>query len=391
MKTYDIIIYLSNNINLEEKPFKNWLSDFRKIEKDLKNTFIEEVKNMNYSEEVLKQVYKQSFKKMPFSKEHIFKNYEKNGYVLYPAKNPKQIEIICCKKDYKIFSSYWDETEIFNRETIYVFSFEKKENLIEELKNIYGDIEIYSIAGDIEGIERKSKEWDKNYVRAIYENKILDRDYIYFPAKNAKRLFVFFSSMGIDRYDRYSWYWDILENWDSDTACLFLKDDDFNYYVGTDLKPLNNTYFKIINHFISLNNLSKEQVFTIGGSMGGYGSVYYAISMELKGCIVGNLQSTRAGVQKHSFDNWRRAIKECGEQFIDLPDLVDRNYNKKLPCLYIEYSAYPADKFAAEVLIEAFKKNDSFVITNKNSGTEHNNIEYKKEHIEKAIALFEVI
>ncbi|WHP04459.1 hypothetical protein QLH32_10295 [Acinetobacter corruptisaponis] len=78
-------------------------------------------------------------------------------------------------------------------------------------------------------------KWDRNYVREKYGISMLGIDGIFFPAKKAKRLLVFFSSMGKDRYDRYSWFWDENENWE-ETSYLFLKDDSFHYFLGTDEK-----------------------------------------------------------------------------------------------------------------------------------------------------------
>lgn len=132
-------------------------------------------------------------------------------------------------------------------------------------------------------------KWDSKYVRGKYKVHMLGQHGIYFPCEKAKRLLVLFSSMGKDRYDRYSWFWQEDEHW-AETAYLFLKDDSFNYFLGDDEKPLTQTFRKIILHHMVLANVKEEQVFTVGGSMGGYAAIYYASLMQLNGAIVSNPQ-----------------------------------------------------------------------------------------------------
>lgn len=230
--------------------------------------------------------------------------------------------------------------------------------------------------------------FEKAYVREKYELKMLGRDLVFYPGKNPNYLYVFFSSMGYDKYDRYSWYWDETEEWNRDFACLFLKDDDFNYFVGTDEKGLKHTYMKIISHF--MKDISKENVFVVGSSMGGYAALYYSIILELKAAIVGNPQITRNAAEKHSLENWRRAIKECGSQFINITDLIDRNFDKKLPLVYFEYSSYPADKVAAEEFISVYSQYETTMFVKKRESKDHSSLFFKKEHLDKIIETFKV-
>ena len=112
------------------------------------------------------------------------------------------------------------------------------------------------------------KEWDRDYVREKYKVAMLGVEGVYFPCINAKRLMVFFSSMGKDRFDRYSWYWEKNEKWE-DTAYLFIKDDTFHYFLGTDDKPMKDSVRKVIAHYQELSNTTNEMTYTVGGSMGG--------------------------------------------------------------------------------------------------------------------------
>ena len=76
--------------------------------------------------------------------------------------------------------------------------------------------------------------WDKSYVRNKYSFSIDGCEILHYPARTPKRMMINFSSMGKDRYDRYSRYWDSLQKWDGDTVYLFFKDDSFKYYLGDD-------------------------------------------------------------------------------------------------------------------------------------------------------------
>ena len=94
-------------------------------------------------------------------------------------------------------------------------------------------------------------KWDRDYVREKYGYQMLGQHVIYYPSSTAKGLIVIFSSMGKDRFDRYSWFWSEDEEW-HDYAYLFIKDDSFKYFLGDDEKPLSQTFRKIITHHTEL-------------------------------------------------------------------------------------------------------------------------------------------
>ncbi|SOZ63383.1 hypothetical protein CBM2615_B140208 [Cupriavidus taiwanensis] len=229
-------------------------------------------------------------------------------------------------------------------------------------------------------------KWDSKYVREKYKVHMLGQHGIYFPCENAKRLLVLFSSMGKDRYDRYSWFWDEDEQWD-ETAYLFLKDDSFNYFLGDDEKPLTQTFRKIILHHMVLAGVKEDQVFAIGGSMGGYAAIYYASLMQLNGAIVSNPQLDYASARAHSFSNWERQIRKTGSQWYDLGEFIFKW--QRIPNIYIEYGNYRADRLAAERFIDAALEGPSLVIARKANWEGHTVDSLSKTTIESVVNFFE--
>lgn len=229
-------------------------------------------------------------------------------------------------------------------------------------------------------------KWDSKYVREKYKVHMLGQHGIYFPCENAKRLLVFFSSMGRDRFDRYSWFWQEDERW-TETAYLFLKDDSFNYFLGNDEKPLTQSFRKIILHHMALAGVKEDQVFTVGGSMGGYAAIYYASLMQLNGAIVSNPQLDYASTRAHSFSNWERQIRQVGSQWYDLGEFIFKW--PRIPNIYIEYGDYRADRLAAEKFIDAALEGPSLVIARKADWEGHTVDSLSKTTVESAIAFFE--
>jgi pimeloyl-ACP methyl ester carboxylesterase len=228
-------------------------------------------------------------------------------------------------------------------------------------------------------------EWNKDYVREKYKVHMLGQFGIYYPASRAKRLVVVFSSMGLDRYDRYSWFWAKDECW-TDTAYLFLKDDSFHYFIGTDEKPATQSFRKIISHFMGVAGVEKDAVFCVGGSMGGYASIYYAALMELNGAIVSNPQLDYKSARAHEFQNWERQIRETGTQWYDLKEFL---WKRKMPNVYLEYGNYPADRMAADEFAAQFVKGEGLLILRKTNWCSHTVNGLSKKTIENTILYFE--
>lgn len=235
---------------------------------------------------------------------------------------------------------------------------------------------------------RGEQAWDRDYVRSTYGGSDNGCDYIYYPAQHATRLVVGFSSMAHGRFDRYSRYWDPSQQWQGDTAYLFLKDERMSYYLGTDEQPMSSTVVRIITQFMSFNALDKQRVYTVGSSMGGYGALYYALQMGLGGAIVYAPQVTLAAMKAHGFRNWEKFAYATGQQWTDLDMMVHRV--KELPFLYLEYGHYPADRIAMTALLAALEPRDTLLVQRKMPWVEHTiDTALSKQAVDDTIAYFE--
>lgn len=240
----------------------------------------------------------------------------------------------------------------------------------------------------LDGKGRIHREWDSNYVRSEYFHIVDGCEFIYYPSKNPKRLILNFSSMGKNRFDRYSRYWDPSESWDSDAAYIFFKDDTFCYFLGTEENPKESTYFRIVRDFVNICSLRNEQVYTVGGSMGGYAAIFYALSLELGGAIVAAPQIDKRSMVAHKYNNWTKNSNQTGGNWRDLN--VYSYAFEKLPYLYIEYGKYPSDVLAAEGLIEVYKNKKSICICRKSSWSEHTVSQVlSKDLVDSVIDFFE--
>ncbi|MFD3248670.1 hypothetical protein [Rahnella aquatilis] len=233
---------------------------------------------------------------------------------------------------------------------------------------------------------KTSKEWDREYVREKYKVAMLGIEGIYFPCANAKRLMVFFSSMGKDRFDRYSWYWEKNEIWE-DTAYLFIKDDSFHYFLGTDDKPMKDSVRKVITYYQEQSNTNNELTYMVGGSMGGYAAIYFAFYTNARAAIVANPQISYKAARMHQFQNWERSIREMGSQWYDLDDF-SKKYDVK-PAIYIEYGNYMADKKGCESLISSLIEEECLLIIRKEKWEGHTVNSLFKKTIENAVFFFE--
>lgn len=131
MNTREIVAFVGENV--KEIPycaFEEWIKEYRLKEEDVIMKIPEEIKfNFPLKNEVLKLVYKYLYKKIPFSKEYVLKNYEKtvNGisYLFFPSKNPSKLVILFSglsgHKTYNRYSWYWDESEEWSSDTAYLF------------------------------------------------------------------------------------------------------------------------------------------------------------------------------------------------------------------------------------------------------------------------------
>lgn len=231
--------------------------------------------------------------------------------------------------------------------------------------------------------------FDRDYIFKKYESIHKDKPYLFFPALKAKKLLILFSGNGSHKtYNRYSWYWDEKELWDSqDTAYLFITDPDNTWYCGNEGDEDPSIYAEIINMKIKDLGIPRDSVYTIGGSMGGYAAVRYAIECELRGAISIHPQVNLSGVKKHHDREWEMKIKKAGTNFIALNDLVF--HKNKLPLLYIENGAYESDLVQVNDLLEEYRKKECLVIHRKTNSLEHKTNNPSKESIDSLIHFWE--
>lgn len=230
--------------------------------------------------------------------------------------------------------------------------------------------------------------FSKEYILKHYEHKsAAGLQYLLYPATAARRLVVLFSGIGPHKtYNRYSWYWDPTQRWEGDTAYLFINDLTHRWYVGDEAAPTRPAYRTLIQSVMKRFGLSPKQVFTVGGSMGGYGALLYAVEMGLGGAICVNPQLNAKSTARHRSGDWLPKIQSCGLNFTDADDLV--HLYDKLPPIYLEYCEYEADRDAAERLLDSLRQRAHFVLVKKVGRADHVTLSPKKDKVEALLALF---
>lgn len=233
--------------------------------------------------------------------------------------------------------------------------------------------------------------FSKAYILNKYEKSFDNIDYLIYPTcdKNrAKRLMIFFSGFsGRKTYNRFSWFWDETEKWEQDTVYLFLNDLSETWYVGTPEEPRFDTYIKIIDNVIKEYAISKNSVFTVGGSMGGYAAILFAFKMKLKGCVAVHPQITYKATRKYINDSWEQKIRACKHLFYDLTDYIFKTDHR--PLIYIEYGMAQTDIEACEEFINALQKNECLCIFRKSANPSHNTNNPSLETVKNLIYFFE--
>lgn len=216
-----------------------------------------------------------------------------------------------------------------------------------------------------------------------YKQSLFGKEVVYFRANNPKYLIICFTAMHHDRFDRVSWFY---ENgvWE-DTCYLFLQDNSFHYYLGSDTENDFSLYRRIIEHFFKQDKFLKRNTITLGSSMGGYAALYYAIEFAFGGAISAVPQLDRESANLHKFQNWVKFIFECGTQWKDMLDIIKEK--EKLPLIYLEYGNYEADKQTAHKFLNELKEKSSFYISRKIDENEHAML-FERENIILIIDLF---
>ncbi len=226
----------------------------------------------------------------------------------------------------------------------------------------------------------------KEYVLTHYQSEYEGLKYLHFPCNGiTKRLVVLYSGFSPrPTYNRFSWYWDESQTWEGDTVYLFLNDTDGSWYCGFEKDKMDN-YLELIKIIMNKYSLSNQEVFTIGGSMGGYGALLHGLKMNVKGIIAINPQVDALSASHHNDKTWTNNIKKAGENFKDIAGLLSESNSS----VYIEAGCYLADRNAIKSLSQSVTDRNGITLLNLHSAEKHNTSSPDKEQISILISLFE--
>ncbi len=219
------------------------------------------------------------------------------------------------------------------------------------------------------------------YVKSKYEHLMRGKQYLFFPAEKPTYLYIIFTSAVQNKYEMWSWFWNDVEVW-SDTAYLFLKDDDMCWYLGNDKCSFVEDYAQIIKDHITLTKVAQNNVFTIGGSMGGYAAIFYATVLGLGGAVAYNPQINKSSNSKRI----RFAIENTGDKWVNLDDLL-ASY-EKIPTISLLYGAYSKDFAAACDLLQVLKDKKTLVVFRHVDLKGHKGLKITKKYIEGDLSFF---
>lgn len=222
------------------------------------------------------------------------------------------------------------------------------------------------------------------YIKTKYAHTINGRECIFYPAANPKRLVISFGYAIAGRYAMWTWFWRKDEKW-TDTAYLFLKDDDLCWYLGNNAKPAFDDYCYMINYFVRLCGVPKDRVYTAGGSMGGYGAILFATILDFKGAIVDIPTVTRDIWQSYQPPNTTKIRSQ--DRWVDL-DAVLARY-KKVPLISLHHGRNKADVLAAHALMDVIIDRAPLIIYRTTSKSAHSVFTITKASLEADIAYME--
>ncbi len=201
-----------------------------------------------------------------------------------------------------------------------------------------------------------------SYIIQKYEKTMFEKPFLFYPAEKPKRLIIVFNGATKGKYSLFSWFWCDDEKW-SDTAYLFLRDDDLTWYLGNDAADYIPHFSEIINYHIKLCGIEPASVFTLGSSMGGYAAIFYATLLGLGGVIAINPQVDKASASKFY------GISRAGSRWRDLNEVVAGF--EKVPNIALIYSYCPKDVPAANVLLDAFKEKFASITIRRHASIQH--------------------
>ncbi len=213
------------------------------------------------------------------------------------------------------------------------------------------------------------------YVKKKYEHTMHGIDYLLYPAKKPKQLWVLFNG-ATPRYTMWSWFWRDDESWD-DVAYLFLKDDDVRWYLGSVESPKTAIYRDIITSVMQSLGIDSSQICTIGHSMGGYAALYYGLKLSAACMYVFRPQVTwDAAISYYS-------VKKLRDIWVDIDKLV--HAQSKVPCLYVQYGEFMPDKLAGNALVDAYAEKHTLMVVERTNHPEHIGYHPTKKQLEETV------
>jgi hypothetical protein len=165
-------------------------------------------------------------------------------------------------------------------------------------------------------------EFNAEYVLSRYYHEENGVEYVYYPARSAKRLLVTFASLnptGLE-FNRIRQFWSESEEW-SETAFLFFRDSKKTWYANHE--PI----------VAIIRRIGSVPVFTCGSSMGAYGALVCGLELAVAGVLLTALTFP-----------------------VDTDALFSRLEQVPLPKCYIEARGASSDQYVLDCITCAYRR-----------------------------------
>ena len=142
-----------------------------------------------------------------------------------------------------------------------------------------------------------------------------------------------------------------------------------------------NDYLNLIQFYLDEYNLENSQIYTIGGSMGGYAAILYGIILEANGIYAYNPQIDYKSAAL------RFKVNGLEDLWIEPEHILSSRQNYTNIFLY--FGDFSADKRAAEKFIETLQRKPGILVIQKSSHPGHKGLPLSVESIMATFAYFE--
>ncbi len=176
-------------------------------------------------------------------------------------------------------------------------------------------------------------------------------DMLYFFDERPTQAIINFSSMNPGKFERYSWF--ISRPLRNPTLYVFLKDEEQHFYLGVrSERGSRHVVADRLKRLLSDFGIDSSKAVTIGSSMGGYASIFYAHFLSFKAAISINPQANIESAKLHRYSLWERKMNEA--DWIDLDKfLID--HRSFVTETFLLHGQYPADSSAANAICSALE------------------------------------